>query len=280
VEEVQEKGKAKQEVEEEAPVVIKKRKVIFSKSYGNQGGANTVCLREFEGISCEGGVLIEGFPSVSLTSILSASFLVDQLKLPLVGFISSTDFPPKCVIDKGQPSHPIRIFGDRRLVVILCEFKLPSNEITYNVVDAMLDFAFRHSCKMVITVEGLPMENFEKGKGEEDRLRYISSNETFNEKMREKGYTAVKEGVIAGVTGVILAEGPIRDVDVGCLLAPTSAQFPDARSSVNIINALKSFLVDVEIDTTPLEEKAAQLERSVKGVIAQANRPSSSQMYG
>jgi len=234
----------------------KKSKVSFEKEY------RSVRVREFGAVDVTGATLVEGFPSVSLASILTTGYLREQLKLPLIGVISSSSFPPRAIIEGGKPSHPIRIFGDKRLVTILCEFKLPSNEVTYDVVDAILDFAERHKCKMIITIEGIPEEPDEKGKFDE-KLSFISTSKPFSEAMMALDHKPLSDAIIAGVTGLILAEGGLRDIDLGCLLAPAAANYPDAHGAVNVVKALASWLKEPTIDIKPLEESANKLQTSI-----------------
>jgi len=234
----------------------KKSKVSFEKEY------RSVRVREFGEVDVTGATLVEGFPSVSLASILTTGYLREQLKLPLIGVISSSAFPPRAIIEGGKPSHPIRIFGDKRLVTILCEFKLPSNEVTYDVVDAILDFSERHKCSMVITIEGIPEEADEKGKFDE-KLSFISTNKQFSEAMLALDHKPLSDAIIAGVTGLILAEGSLRDINLGCLLAPAAANYPDAHGAVNVVKALASWLKEPSIDIKPLEESANKLQSSI-----------------
>jgi predicted ATP-grasp superfamily ATP-dependent carboligase len=83
--------------------------------------------------------------------------IVKSLKLPLVGIIRSEhfqvhcasliSFPLKvsCVVQDEQPSHPARVYGNKDLVVFICEMsmKLPP-EVIRSVVDCIFDFAHRH----------------------------------------------------------------------------------------------------------------------------------------
>ena len=53
------------------------------------------------------------------------------------------------IINFPHPFYSVRIFGDRRLVVILCEFKIPTNELINSLTEALLDFAERHKSPSV-----------------------------------------------------------------------------------------------------------------------------------
>jgi len=231
-----------------------------------------VTLREFSSENLEGALMIEGFPSISLASILSAGYIREQLNLPLIGVLTSPKFPPRCIVENGIPIHPIRIFGNNKVVVCLCEFKLPTPELTYQVVSLLLDFADRHKISLFLTVEGLPIEDaLEEGAEVSDQfyeqLAFVSTKESFTQKMSQLGHHPLNESVIVGVTGLILAEGALASTDVACLIAPTSTRFPDAHSAVNVVKAISAYLPELNIDITPLAEKANQLQKSVQDLL-------------
>lgn len=271
--------------------LIQRKKVVLEKKYGN------LKLREFEGVEkCEGSVLIPGFPSVTVTPVLTVGFLVEQLKLPLVGVISSSELPPKCIIDGSQPTHTIRILGDERCTVISSESKIPG-ALSVDLVSCILDFSRRRSIRLVLSVEGLPTESIEQIPQKYNQLQYLSTSEVFNSTMGEANFTPVNEGVIAGITGLLLAEASIESIDndqevtpttttsdnnntttnattnkqveVGVLLAPCSATYPDARSVVSIVRVVNWLLPrNSQVDLTSLMLRADKLEKGVADFVA------------
>lgn len=90
------------------------RQVIMSKDYG--GETNRVTLREFKGCDCDGAPIIEAFSAaenaLSLSQIVG-NYLVESLKLPLIGDITSIYFPPLAIVKGGQPSNSCRIYGNK-----------------------------------------------------------------------------------------------------------------------------------------------------------------------
>jgi len=238
--------------------------VNFRKEYGN------IVLREFGNLELNGTTIIAGFPSVSLASILTVGYLREQMNLPMIGVISSDSFPPRAIIENGRPSHPIRIYGDKRIVVIICEFKLPNTESTYNIVDSILDFAVRHKANMIVTLEGLPSDKIDPKTGLlDEKLHFISTNKQFSEIMLTMEHIPLTDAVINGVTGLILAEGGLKSVDLGCLLVPAAAHYPEAHGAVNVVKTLVAGL-KLNVDTAPLEQSAQRIRRTVDKFIESA----------
>mmetsp|Transcript_1946 Transcript_1946/g.3234 ORF Transcript_1946/g.3234 Transcript_1946/m.3234 type:complete len:288 (+) Transcript_1946:44-907(+) len=249
------------------PSVVSRDQVVVSSEV-------SVTLVEFEHADVKGATMLTGFPGATLTSILVAGFLRDAMELPLIGCITSPHFPPRCLIEKGQPMHPIRIFGDSNLVIVVCEFKLPTPELIAGVTQAAYLFAERHELAMVLTVEGLPMEKLSEDKA--NVLAFVSTSDKFRSKMSELKHEPLEDSVIVGVAGAMLAEATTRDIDVACLVAPTSAEFPDARSAVACVKAIDHALEEITIDTKPLQKKAEALSLTVEKLLKQEKSESKS----
>jgi len=217
----------------------------------------------------DGAFILEGFPSVSLTGVLTSGYLVEKLKLPLVAAISSSKFPARCVIEKGMPVHPLRIFGNKSVVVLQCEFQIPKEELAYEIVEAVIDFAKRHHSPLIITVEGVPTNATSET---DPKINFISTQREFAAKMTAFGHKPVSDGVISGVTGLLLAEGYLSSVDVASILPPTSAKYPDAMSSVHVVNCLNKLYPDLKVDVKPLAEKAETLQKTVSTFMEQERK--------
>ncbi|EFC47272.1 COG1938 domain-containing protein [Naegleria gruberi] len=144
-------GKSSQD--EAVPIFCRQYKIICKNSIGK------VVLREFDSIECDGTVVIEGFPSEEgMTAIMTANYIIKQLQLPLVGDIVSPYFTPLGVVRDGLPSHGIRIYGNKKIVVFVSEYEIKDPEIQNDVIDAVYDFCQRHRSKCLISVDGLDMD--------------------------------------------------------------------------------------------------------------------------
>jgi len=150
---------------------VKRFKVFFSRPFGE------VTLTEFATIECDGAAIVECFSSVGLLGIMTGKHLVKHLKLPLIGILQSEHFPVTCVVQNEQPSYPVRIYGDRRLVVFMAEMglKVPPESLS-SVVESIFDFAHRHRCPMIYSIEGIPRPDSFEVDGQEVRLTIPGAN--------------------------------------------------------------------------------------------------------
>jgi len=266
------------ETKKETPKAVRPT-VVFSST------EHSVTLKEFQSDfhSVDNAIIICGFPSVTLTPILTAGYLVDQLKLPLIGMMSSPTFPTKITIENGLPLHPIRIYGNNRVVVFMGEFKFATTEITADVAHLILDFARRHKARAVLTCEGLPKEEYHEENPEMAKLSFVATSDHLTTEMEKLGHTPVKEGVISGISGILLAESFWNyDIESGCLIAPTSNKYPSANGAVTITHSLKQ-IYGFEINLKPLQEKATTIESSFQSLEREeikASRRVSNSMYG
>lgn len=106
--------KEEKKVEKKLTYFSEIKQVIMSKDYGSE--SNRVTLREFKGCDCDGAPIIEAFSAaenaLSLSQIVG-NYLVESLKLPLIGDITSIYFPPLAIVKNGFPSNSCRIYGNK-----------------------------------------------------------------------------------------------------------------------------------------------------------------------
>lgn len=122
-----------------------------------------ITLREFEtSRHIDGAVIIEGFPNEGVVSPLVASYIREQLDLPLIGDITSRHFAPVANVQKGQVSHGIAIYGDSRVIVFESRYAINEPEIMHDISDAIYDFAARHNCRMIISSDGITKDPNQK----------------------------------------------------------------------------------------------------------------------
>jgi len=239
-----------------------------------------VSIRLFvEPSTIEGAPVLIGFPNIGLTPVLTSNYLVEELDLALIGTIAPEDMASTAVVShKGQPCHAIRIFGDKRIVIICSELKIPDKLIN-SLSASLVDFCSQMKTSMIWCAEGVPVEKVDQIEREE--LQYLTTCSTMGDKLSSSGHTVLHDAVLAGVTGGIVSE--VVDcgtpINLTCLLAPTSSFYPDAWASVMVIRVLDSMYETWESDTTRLEKSASKLEKTVKKMMSNNLRRSQGSSY-
>ncbi|MDO9538150.1 MAG: PAC2 family protein [Thermoplasmata archaeon] len=241
----------------------------------------------------EGAVLIEGFPSVGMVSSIVSNYLIKVLNMEYIGSVRSRHFQPTAIIANGVPMPPVRIYSGQpiekkdcicdRLVVLTSEFP-PPIELMAPMVDKILEWTAQKKIKTVISVEGIINES----KTQDQHSTYaIASTPAARKILESKKITPLENGIITGISGVLLHEAERTGRDVICLLGDANPQIPDARAAVRLIEVLDGFLPKIKLDTQPLIKEAERLEGQLKGALMQAhamNKPGQQEpapvMYG
>jgi uncharacterized protein len=245
---------------------------------------------EYKEVDISNSVLIEAFPTVGLVSSIAGHFIIEQLKLEEIGMISSRYFMPAAVIHNGVPSPPVRIYAGKKicgpagscdqLVVIISEF-MPAVNIIKPVADAILAWAQKKKCGYIVNFEGTHSLNPKKPK-----TFGVATTQRMKDLLKKYNIEETKEGMITGITGVLLFEGARLKRDIVCLLAEAHSSYPDSRAAALLVETLDKMLPEIKMDTQPLYKDAEEIELKIRSFIKQAQptAPSTTQlppqMYG
>lgn len=245
---------------------------------------------EYKEVDLSNSMLIEAFPTVGLVSSIAGHFIIDSLKLEEIGTISSRYFMPAAVIHNGFPSPPVRIYAGKKIcgpdgsceqiVVIISEF-MPSVDIIKPLGEAILSWAKKKKCSFIVTLEGTHALDSKKLK-----TYGVASTPKMKNTLKTFGIPETQEGMITGITGVLLYEGARLKHDVLCLLAEAHTSYPDSRAAALLVETLDKMLPGIKINTEPLYKEANVIEQKIRAFIKQAQptAPSAVQlpthMYG
>lgn len=241
-----------------------------------------IFLHEYKDAHLTDCMLVVGFPSVGLISSIAANYIVRTMKLDRIASIVSSNFPPYTILQEGVPSHPVRIYAGKRMceggvgeschqiVVILAEF-MPKPELIKPLSDVILDWAKHKGVSTIITLEGMNV-------GEQGPMTTLSvgTTEKARDLMRKYEIAEMKEGMVSGMSGMLLAEGERIGVDVICLLGPAQADIPDARGAANLLELIGKMLPELKLDPVPLLKEAETIEQGMKAAMDSIKQPKKS----
>jgi uncharacterized protein len=234
---------------------------------------NDVKICNFEEIDLKDGIVIAGFPSIGLVSTIAANYLIDALNLKQIGCVTSSQFPALSVVHTGAPLSPVRIYagtkpGAGKIVVFVSEFK-PKPNLINSISETIMQWVCDKECKLLISPEGMVVE----GKSSEDEANVeayaIGSTESARNMLMSKDIAQFKNGIIAGVSGVLLNLGKQKKIDVISILAEAHPNYPDARAAAAAINIM-GLIMGVEINVKPLYEESERIEMQLQKMHKQA----------
>jgi uncharacterized protein len=208
-----------------------------------------------------------------LVSTIAANYLIDSLNLKQIGCVNSPHFPALSVVHTGEPLSPVRIYGGvqnnkQKIVVFVSEFK-PKPNLINEISNVIMEWAVKKGCNTLISPEGMVVE----GKSPEDEhvadAYAIGSTEHARELLMTKKITQFKNGIIAGVSGVLLNAGKQSNFDVISILAEAHPNYPDAKAAAAAINVM-ALIMGVEINVEPLYEESERIEKQLQKFHKQA----------
>ncbi|KYK28494.1 hypothetical protein AYK20_00960 [Thermoplasmatales archaeon SG8-52-1] len=234
---------------------------------------NEVEICDFEDVDLKDATVIAGFPSIGLVSTIAANYLIDALNLKQIGCVTSSQFPALSVVHTGEPLSPVRIYSGiqdngEKIVVFVSEFK-PKPNLINSISNTIMNWAKDKGCKLLISPEGMVVEG-KSASGEEEVEAYaIGSTENARSILVSKKISQFKNGIIAGVSGVLLNIGKQQNFNVISILAEAHPNYPDAKAAAAAINVM-ALLMGVEINVTPLYEESERIEKQLQKFHKQA----------
>ena len=227
----------------------------------------------FEDIDLKGATVIAGFPSIGLVSTIAANYLIDALNLRQIGALNSSHFPALSVVHTGEPLSPVRIYAGvqssgEKIAVFVSEFK-PKPHLINSISNAIMKWVTENECKTLISPEGMVVEGKdEKNEGATGAYAIGSTSDVRNI-LAMKNIAQFKNGIIAGVSGVLLNKGKQSDFGVISILTEAHPNYPDAKAAAAAINII-ALITDLEINVGPLYEESERIERQLQKFHKQA----------
>jgi len=237
------------------------------------------------GLNASGALVVSCFPSIGFVSSIVAHYLVDKLDLELVGGVRHPKLPPVCLVQDGKPLPPMRFYSGEpicnmercdKIVLIASEIQvLP--ELNLPLADTLLDWCTENGVGATMLIDsyaqGIGQQHsiFDDDQTDETLLG-IGSTDTSHETLKELGVPLLKQGVVGGITGVMMGESRRREVDVMAILAESDGEIggslPDARAAARIIECLDGLLPAVHLDPEPLLAEAQRIEGEIREMMA------------
>lgn len=245
----------------------------------------------FEDVDLRDAIVIAGFPSIGLVSTIVANYLIDSLTLKQIGSVKSSQLPALSIVHTREPLSPVRIYAGlldngKKIVIFASEFK-PKPHLIHALSNTILKWVSEKGCNILISPEGMVVEGKEDKFSEEENIAEafaIGSTENARIMLKKKDIPQFKNGIIAGVSGVLLNMGKQASFDVIAILAEAHPEIPDAGAAASALNVIAT-IIGVEINVGPLYEEAERIERQLQKIHKQAKQMAPSRapqpdMYG
>ena len=228
-------------------------------------------LDSFQDKNLTDPLLIEGLPGIGQVGKLVAEYIIHMLGAEKIGEIHSIYLPPQVILEENGiarlPRNEIFLYKapERHILFLVGDFQSTSNEGHYLLSDAYLDIAQELGVKRIYTLGGFGVGHLVNG----PRVLGAVNREELRAEIEAAGVSFERDepgGRIIGAAGLLLGLGGIRGIDAVCLMGETSGYLVDPMSAANVLAAL-SKLIGVAVDPTQLNDRAAEMEKVVEGLI-------------
>jgi uncharacterized protein (TIGR00162 family) len=211
-------------------------------------------------------ILIEGLPGVGNVGKLTAEHLIDEIKAKKFAVIYSKFFPPQVLVDDfgvvklvNNELYYVKRRGKADLVILIGDYQGLSPEGQYDLTTTILDIAEKFGVKMIYTLGGYGLGRMV----DEPKVLGAATSKELVKKMKEFDvvFSDGEPGSgIVGASGLLLGLGMLRGIEAVCLMGETSGYFVDPKSARGVLKVLGAVL-DIEVDLSALDTKAAQIEK-------------------
>ena len=92
----------------------------------------------------------------------------------------------------------------------------------------------------------------------------VGSNEHTRLKLKSVGISLLESGVVPGVTGALLNEGKLSNIDVAGLLFEVYPEIPDAKTVAGIVGAIAKLIPQLRLDVASLYQEAEKIEGKLR----------------
>jgi uncharacterized protein len=229
-------------------------------------------IRELEtAVKLSRPTVIVGIPETGLVGTIAASYLVDHLALPELGYVESDLLPQVVVVHDSEPKEPIRIFGKGMLAVVVSEIPLMPR-LSYELAWELVKWSKAKECKMVIGVTGLPSEDrVESGGDSTPTVLAVTNDGDLRKSTKSIGAQPFENGIISSTYATLLRRCTSLGIPNLTLLAESYAEFPDPGAAAAALQVL-SKLLPISVDVKPLMEGAEEIRLRMRGLMSQTQQ--------
>ena len=240
-----------------------------------QGSFPEAEVFEINKVNLKNPIIFAGFVGAGLVGSIAIECMIKKLKMKEIAYMRSKYLPPSTVFMNGRLRHPFRFYANEEGTVcaIICEITLQMKGL-YTIAGAILDWAKEKGSNEIIILDGV-------ASAVHDKKAYCAAEEDLCRVMADKNISVVPHGFITGISGGILNECLIREIQGIALLVKANAIIPDPEAAATIIEAVNR-LYEMKIDTSDLKKEkeriTAELEELSKKYL-QHKKEESSDMY-
>jgi len=227
--------------------------------------------RRLDDVSLDSPTLVEGFPGVGLVGKIVVDHLIEHLDMTHYANVHCEGIPPVTTYqtDSSELVTPVRLYVDADHDLLALQSDVP---IKPNAATAFADCVtgwFDAESVLPVYVSGLPRQV------EAEPALYGVSAGGGAERLEAAGIETPDEtGLVSGPTGALLAHAVENDTTAVGVVVESDPQFPDPDAATAVIERGIEPIADLNVDTTELSDKAAEIEEARKQLLKKVQQVS------
>lgn len=226
-------------------------------------------------VNLKSPIIFAGFVGAGLVGSISIESMIKKLNMREIAYMRSKYLPPSTVFMNGRLRHPFRFYANKEGTVcaIICEITLQMKGL-YTIAGAILDWAKEKGSNEIVILDGVASEAH-------DKEAYCAAEEDLCRVMADKNIKIIPHGFITGISGGILNECLIREIQGIALLVKANAIIPDPEAAATIIEAVNR-MYEMKIDTSDLKKEKERISKELEELskkYLQHKKEESSDMY-
>lgn len=206
---------------------------------------------------------IEGLPGFGMVASIVADQIRHQSGLTQYGSIRSEAFPQIAAFADGQIRDPVRVYTgtDPDIFTVQSDFAFPPASIP-PLRDCLIH-ELQIEFDQAIFLVGSPAET----EAQIGQVRGVATTDDLESVLWNEGIeVAADVGLIGGVTGALANACYQAGIPTIVLVVSAHPYLPDPRAARAVIENAVEPLVAFDIDTTPLEEEADQIQQQMEQI--------------
>ncbi|MFX0210861.1 MAG: proteasome assembly chaperone family protein [Candidatus Hodarchaeota archaeon] len=233
-------------------------------------------IRDVSDLDLTGFTLIECFPSISALALITANIILESgnssIAFDQVAVGDSNQLPAICVVYYSKPKFPIRIYASEKLRIALLASEIPQYPpITREIGKKIFQWTKDKGIERIVSVEGFKSDYTQSPRNLPIRVFGVGTTESCRDYLTEKKIPPLDQGVIKGLSAVLLNEGWYNRSEVIVLLGEVRQHYPEIRTAARVIEVLNQIVPSLDIGIEPILAQAEKIEQMSLSMRNEAN---------
>jgi uncharacterized protein len=225
-----------------------------------------VRFEEKRELAAEAPTLVEGLPGLGLVASIAVDQITRQLGLEEYGTISSEAFPPVASFEDGRVRESVRVYAGADPDVMTLQSDVPMPSRAHRPLSHCVLSDLAAEFDRAVFLAGAPAES-ETQVGE---VVGVATTDELETELTDAGIALAEgSGILGGITGALLADCYRAEVPAAVLITRSNPYIPDPAAARSVIESALEPMVSFDIDTTELEEQAAEIRQRKEQIAAQ-----------